>query len=230
MGHQHNSFLNSLPKADLDAIEPHLKNVELKQHRVIYEPFDKIELVQFPFDAVISLVVVLRDGKMVEAAMVGNDGVVGGAAALDSRTAINRAIVQLGGRGLECRMDDIQKILDSRPTLQKAFVRHQQTIIAQTQQSAACNVSHDVEARLARWLLRAADLSGNGELNLTQEYLAEMLGVRRTSVSVVAHTLQRAGLIEYVRGRIRIVDRRGLEETACECYEAVKESYATLLK
>jgi CRP-like cAMP-binding protein len=185
--------------------------------------------VYFPTTAIVSLVVSLSTGETVEAAMVGKDGVVGAAAALDGNTSINRAVVQIAGDGLVCDAAALKGAALQSHTLLSMILRHEQTILVQAQQSAACMATHDVEARLCRWLLRARDLTGGDTLPFTQEFLAEMLGVRRTSVTTVAHTLQRAGMIRYARGKIQIIDADALREGACECYATVKEQYETLL-
>ncbi|HJS63187.1 MAG TPA: Crp/Fnr family transcriptional regulator [Pseudolabrys sp.] len=185
--------------------------------------------VYFPYDAIISLVVTLSTGELIEAAMVGRDGVVGAAAALDGRISVSRAVVQISGSGVSCDVDVIKHAARRSETLHSLLIRHEQVVYAQAQQSAACNITHTIEERLARWLLRARDLSQSDTLPFTQEFLAEMLGVRRTSVSVVAHTLQQAGLLKYARGRIQITDLEGMRESACECYYAVSKYYDTLL-
>jgi biotin operon repressor len=166
---------------------------------------------------------------MVEAAMVGADGVVGASAALDGRISLSRGIIQLSGDMVVCSIDGLKSAALQSPKLLSLLIRHEQTLYAQAQQSAACFASHQVQARLCRWLLRARDLSGTDTLPFTQEYLAEMLGVRRTSVTDVAHTLQAAGLIKDVRGKIQILDAEALQDAACECYETVKRHYARLL-
>jgi CRP-like cAMP-binding protein len=168
------------------------------------------------------VVVGLTTGEMVEGAMVGKDGVVGGAAALDSKIALTQAIVQLPGAALECDSATFKAIAVQSERLLSFLFRHEQAVYAQAQQSTACMATHDVLSRLCRWLLRARDLSGNDTLNFTQEFLAEMLGVRRTSVTIDAHSLQHAGLIKYSRGKIQIIDVEGLREGACECYETVR--------
>jgi CRP-like cAMP-binding protein len=196
---------------------------------VLFEAEKEIKHVYFPAGAVISLVVTLEAGEMVEAAMVDADGVVGASAALDGRVSLSRGIVQLGGDIVVCSLDGLKSAALQSPKLLSLLVRHEQTLYAQAQQSAACFASHHVQMRLCRWLLRARDLSGSDTLNFTQEYLAEMLGVRRTSVTVVAHTLQSAGLIKYARGKIQILDADALQDGACECYETVKRHYARLL-
>jgi CRP-like cAMP-binding protein len=228
MANTTNRLLESLPSDERAALRPILSNTVLKQHTILFEVRDTIETVYFPFDAVVSLVVPLSDGTVIETAMVGHDGLCGGGAVLDGRVAFVRAIVQLEGNGQQCPLDAIKAKLPACPTLNNLIGRHEQVLMAQAQQSAACNVTHQLESRLARWLLRARDLSGSDELFLTQEYLAEMLGVGRTSVSITAHTLQQSGVLKYTRGHIRIVDVDALKDMACECYEAVKLHYETL--
>jgi CRP-like cAMP-binding protein len=161
--------------------------------------------------------------------MVGIDGVVGASAALDGKISLSRGIIQLGGEIIVCDIDALKSVALQSPKLLALLVRHEQTVYAQAQQSAACFATHQVEARLCRWLLRARDLSESDHLPFTQEYLAEMLGVRRTSVTAVAHTLQAAGLIKYARGKIQIVNAEGLQDTACECYASVKAHYERLV-
>jgi len=155
--------------------------------------------------------------------------VVGAATALDGRVALNRGVVQLGGHCLQIKTDDLRAAAAKHSTIQRAIIAHEQVLLMQAQQSAACNATHVMESRLARWLLRASDLRGSHELELTQEYIAEMLGVRRTSVSLVANTLQQGGLIKYRRGHIQLTNIPALKETACECYETVKLGYEALL-
>ena len=166
---------------------------------------------------------------MIEAAMVGKDGVVGASAALDGKISLSRAIVQMTGDAVMCDLEVLKKAAMQSQPLLSLLIRHEQTVYAQAQQSAACNATHHVEARMARWMLRARDLSGSETLPFTQEFLAEMLGVRRTSVSLVAHTLQQAGMIKYARGRIQITNLEGMQETACECYGTVNAHYRALL-
>jgi CRP-like cAMP-binding protein len=143
--------------------------------------------------------------------------------------SLNQAIVQISGQALRCPVEPLKEILEEHSHIRSLMGGHEQALLAQAQQSAACNVTHVIESRLARWLLRAADLHGSDELPLTQEYIAQMLGVRRTSVTVVARTLQEAGMIRYKRGHINLIDVPALQETACECYHTVKMNYDALL-
>jgi CRP-like cAMP-binding protein len=225
---QSNAILASLSKGDVSALRPHLKPVYLSQKMVLHEPDGMIKSVYFPVNAVISLVVTLSGGATNEAAMVGNDGAVGLASALDGKIAASRAIVQLGGDAFMCDPAALKSVAMQSENLISIIMRHEQAMFAQAQQSTACMANHDVEARLCRWLLRARDLSGSDDLPFTQEFLAEMLGVRRTSVTAVALTLQAAQIIKYTRGQIRILDIDGLQDAACECYGAVKDHYQKL--
>ena len=154
---------------------------------------------------------------------------VGAWAALDGGLSLTRAIVQIAGNAVVCDVDTLREAATQSATLPPLLIRHEQVVYAQAQQSAACNATHTVEERLARWLLRARDLSRSGTLPFTQEFLAEMLGANRTSVTVIARTLQQAGLLKYSRGRIEIVDPEGLLESSCECYETIRKHYDAML-
>jgi CRP-like cAMP-binding protein len=224
-----NLLLRLLAPADLKLLTPHLRSAHFEQQHVLFEAEEKIDHVYFPTSAVVSLVITLSTGEIIEAAMVGMDGVVGASAALDGKISLSRGIIQLGGEIIVCDIDALKSVALQSPKLLALLVRHEQTVYAQAQQSAACFATHQVEARLCRWLLRARDLSASDHLPFTQEYLAEMLGVRRTSVTAVAHTLQAAGLIKYARGKIQIVNAEGLQDTACECYGSVKAHYERLI-
>jgi CRP-like cAMP-binding protein len=224
-----NHLLSLLSPSDLNRLEPHLKPTHFEQRHVLFEADEQIHHVYFPTSAVVSLVTSLSTGETIEVAMVGLDGVVGASAALNGKVSLSRGIIQLAGEVVVCDIDAFKSIAVQSPKLLALLIRHEQTIYAQAQQSAACFATHQVVARLSRWLLRARDLSGSDTLSFTQEYLAQMLGVRRTSVTVVAHTLQAAGLIKYARGRIQILNTEGLQDSACECYGTVKAQYARLI-
>jgi CRP-like cAMP-binding protein len=224
-----NAILASLPESDAASIRQHLRLINLPQKTVLFEAGTTINAVYFPINAVISLVITLEAGEMTEAAMVGRDGAVGIASALDGKIAVSRGIVQLGGDAFVCDPGAFKSVAMQSERLISLVMRHEQTLFAQAQQSTACMANHEIESRLCRWMLRARDLSGSDELPFTQEFLAEMLGVRRTSVTTVAHTLQAAGMIKYSRGKIRILDVEALKESACECYESVKKNYKKLL-
>lgn len=227
MPHKDNLLLASLSPGDLAALQPSLKLVDLEQEQVLFEAGDSIDATYFPTSAVISIVVTLSSGQVVEAAMVGRDGVIGASAALDGRKSLSRAVIQLSGRAMVCNLAELRGAAMQSQRLLSLLIRHEQTLYAQAQQSTACMAAHHVNARLCRWLLRSRDLSQSDTLLFTQEFLAEMLGVSRTTVTVVAHTLQQAGIIKYTR--IRITNLQALQDAACECYETVKSQYQGLL-
>ena len=229
MAQSPNMLLNTLPTKTFAAIEPHLKTVELVYGEVLGEPGDSITRVYFPHSGVISLVVELSVGDMIETAMVGRDGALNISSALDGKVSLNKAIVQLAGAASTIDVDQLRKIVREFDAFRSLLIRHEQVLFAQSQQSAACNASHSVEARMCRWLLRMRDLAAAADLMLTQEFLAQMLGVRRPSVSLVANTLQKAGLIKYRRGNIRLLDVAGLNDGSCECYGTVKAHYDRML-
>jgi CRP-like cAMP-binding protein len=226
-----NRLLASLSENVFAAIKPHLKAVELRHGDVLSEAGSAVRGVYFPHTGVISLVVELNAGEMIagemiETAMVGCDGVFNASSALDGKVSLNKAIVQLAGAGSVMAVDPFRKIAREFAPFRSILNRHEQVLFAQAQQSAACNASHSVEARMCRWLLH---LAGSDALVLTQEFLAQMLGVRRPSVSIVANTLQKAGLIKYSRGNMRLLDIKGLEKGSCECYGTVKAHYQRML-
>lgn len=224
----YNTLLESFAEPERHALKRLLTPVELKQHDVLFNAREAVSTVYFPLNSVVSLIVLLSTGESVEFAMVGRDGAVGAAAIVNGKIATCRAIVQIAGSCLHCKAADLKQAVAEHPAIAFQINGHEQALMAQAQQSAACNITHRIENRLARWLLRARDLSGSDKLDLTQEYIANMLGVRRTSVSIVAHTLQQAGMLRYSRGHIELLNIDALKETACECYEAVKLNYDAL--
>ncbi len=224
-----NRLLASLSKADFELIRPHLKPITLAKEAVLFATGERVKEVYFPHSGIISLVIDLASGEMIEAAMIGRDSMVGAASAMNGQISLNKAIVQLAGTGSSLDAGQFRKVADQSATFRVILNRHEESLFAQAQQSVACNATHALEARLARWLLRSRDLSDDDSLDLTQEFLSQMLGVRRTSVSLVANTLQSAGLIHYNRGHIKITNSDGLRAAACECYETVRKNYDRLL-
>ena len=220
--HSSNLLLASLGPENMAALVPHLHVVELPHKTVLFEAGDTIKTIYFPHNGIVSIVVDLGSGERIETAMIGRDSLVGGSAAIDDDIALNRAVVPVAGVASAVDVGTFRGLVQQSHTFHAALARHRQFILAQTQQSAACNASHSLEARLSRWLLRCHDLLGNDTITLTQDFLAEMLGARRSSVTIVAGTLQQAGLIRYRRGHIQVTDLEGLRESACECYEKVK--------
>jgi CRP-like cAMP-binding protein len=229
MAQSPNHLLNILPQNIFAALKPSLKDIDLPFADVVAEPDKPVSKVYFPHTGVISLVIVLENGHMIETAMVGRDGAVNATSALDGKTSFQKGLVQVAGRATVIAPDALREVADKYAEFRSVLIRHEQVLLAQAQQSAGCNASHTVEARMCRWLLRIRDLTGSDEMQLTQEFLAQMLGVRRTSVSLVANTLQKADFIRYRRGHIKVVDAEKLKSGACECYEKVKQRYETLI-
>ena len=225
-----NGFLSALSADDFELIRPHLRIVDLPSELVLVEVDETLKRAYLPHSGVISLVVKLARGEHVQVAMVGRDSVFGSFSALGDQTALNSAVVLLPGVASTLDIDRLRAAADQSATFRRLLFRHGLAIYAQIQQTAGCNVSHTVESRLGRCLMQTHDLSGNDKLILTQESMAQMIGARRNSVSLVANTLQQANLIHYSRGHIEITNADGLRKTACECYAAVKAQYDRLLR
>jgi CRP-like cAMP-binding protein len=224
-----NKLLAALPETSFAAVEPHLKTIDLVHGSVLAEDENEVRAVYFPQSGVISLVVELDFGEMIETAMIGRDGVLNASSALDGKISLNKAIVQLAGVASVIEVNRFREIANEFEPIRNLIIRHEQVIFAQAQQSAACNASHSIESRMCRWLLRMRDLADGDELKLTQEFLAQMLGVQRPSVSIIAGTLQKAGLIAYRRGKVRLLNIEGLQDGSCECYNKVKRHYDALV-
>jgi CRP-like cAMP-binding protein len=224
-----NHFLLSLSDSDRNLIFPHLKRVTVPRETIIFKAEDAIERVYFPHSGIISLIVGLSTGQFVEAGMLGRNGVIGAGAALDGQTALNTAIGQADGAGTMIEAGILRKAARESETLRVALVRQEHVLAAQTQQVAACNALHELEERLSRWLLQSRDLLNSDTLPLTQEFLAQMLGVQRSSVTLVARKLQEAGLITYRRGRIHVLDVEALLDSCCECYGAINKHFSNLI-
>jgi CRP-like cAMP-binding protein len=196
---------------------------------VLGEAGTALRYVYFPHGGTVSITVGLSEGQMIEVAMLGRDSVVGGGAALADGIAPADAIVLFPGTASMLGIAAFRAVAAESIPFRSLMIRHEQVLLAHAQQSLLCNTLHPVEARLARWLLRARDLSDSEILPLTQEALAEMMGVRRNAISLVAHALQRAGIIHYTRGQIEIVDLPALRTTSCDCYSAMKAHHAAIL-
>jgi CRP-like cAMP-binding protein len=225
-----NGFLSSLSADDFELIRPHLKSVDLVQDLVLVAVGDTLKRAYMPHRGVISLVVDLARGEHVQVAMIGRHSIFGVFSALGDPVALNSAVVMVPGPASTIDLDRLRALADKSATLRAALIRHGLAVYVQIQQTAGCNASHTVESRLARCLLQTHDLSGGVKLLLTQEAMAQMIGARRNSVSLVASTLQQANYIHYSRGHIEILDLDGLRKTACECYASVKTQYERLLK
>jgi CRP-like cAMP-binding protein len=225
-----NYLLASLSLADFEYIRPNLRSFDLIYEAVLVEAGGPITRVYFPHSGIISLVVRLATGDAVEVGMVGRDGAFGGAPALDGQISPNTAVVQMAGKASTLDVPLLQIAAEHSASFRSALIRYEQVIHLQALQSAACNASHGVQSRLARWLLRSRDLSGCDTLAFSQEFLAEMLGRHRNSVSIVANSLQQEGLIRYSRGQIEITDLEGLVKRSCECYGTLKTRSDDLLR
>jgi len=224
-----NNLLASLAPDDYALLAGHLSQVELEKGRLLYDPGDKVDTVYFPLDCVISLMTLMESGAAIESATVGREGGVGLLAAISPRHSLSRAIVQVPGRCARVGVGPIAEVCARSPSLRSIIERHNDALFAHAIQSVACNALHSVEARFCRWLLSCRDRIDTDTISLTQEFLADMLGVQRTTVTAVAGALQAKGLIRYRRGVVDILDRPGIEAMACECYGAVRRTYKLLL-
>jgi CRP-like cAMP-binding protein len=223
-----NRLLVALPKVDHDRLLPHLEMVSLPLRTVLYEANGPIAHVFFPVDGVVSLVIM--DGKFtIEVGIIGNEGLVGSPVFLGSDRSPTKAIAQVPGAALRLEAKVFQKEMRRGGALHGLVQRYTQTMINQISQSIVCNRRHSVEKRMCRWLLMSHDRVGADEFPLTHEFLAQMLGVRRPTVTAVAGTLQKAGPISYHRGNITVLDRKGLEAASCECYQVVARELGRLL-
>jgi CRP-like cAMP-binding protein len=225
-----NGLLATFSPTDRAALEVVAEVVELARDEVLFDAGEEVPASYFPAaGAMISLVLYVQDGRTVEVATIGKEGAAGGIVSCGSAPAFARAIVQMSGPALKVPLASIESAKARSPHVRSIFCRYSDALLAQIMQSVACNALHPIEARCCRWLLTAHDRVEGEVIPLTQEYLAEMLGVQRTSVSPIARSLQDKGLIRYRRGRIEILDRHGLEQSACECYHSVERHFAAVL-
>jgi len=218
-----NIILLSISDSDYSSLRPHLEYVSLPNHLVLHEAGGKLEFAYFPNRGLISLVVVMKDGKTAEAGIVGNEGFTGTLAAVGLSGGPLRAVVQITGDGFRVAVGALQHALESAPHLQLILSRYAAIRSMQVAQTAACNRLHDIEQRLARWLLMTQDRVDSGLLPITHDFLATMLGTDRPTVSLAAGVLQKKKLIEYTRGAVKIVNRKKLEDSACECYAVIQQ-------
>jgi CRP-like cAMP-binding protein len=224
---QENSLLAMLPPGDLAALKDHLSTVELRQGQPLAHPGAEIRKVYFPHSGIVSFMVEVGEGGMVQTGMVGRDGVVGAVQALDNKVSLNKIIVQVAGTASVIDRDPLRHAISHGNSIRKLIVAHEQFFVADIQQTAACNALHSVEARMSRWILRMMDLVGN-DIPLTQEFLASMIGVGRTSVSQVAIEMQDSDLIRYSRGQVHIESVDRLKQLSCECYRTVRQNYSSV--
>ena len=217
-----NHLLATLAAGEYQRLLPNLEPVTLSLGEVIREPGGQQKYVYFPTTCIVSFLYTMEEGATVEVGLTGNDGVVGIALFLGGNTSPYRAIVQIAGAAFRMRLNVLQREFSRSSAFQFLLLRYTQALITQISQTAACNRLHSLEKRLCRWLLLCHDRVPSDEILMTQEYISNMLGGRRESVTVAAGHLQDAGLIQYSRGHIRILDRKGMEEFACECYRVEK--------
>ena len=224
-----NRLLAALPREEYERLAPQLQEVSFSLGEVVYEFGGHLDYVYFPTDSIVSLLYTMENGTSAEMGLTGNDGVVGIALFMGGGTMPNRAVVQSAGGAVRMTAKLLQDEFARGGRFQQLLLRYTQALITQISQTAVCNRLHSVEQQLCRWLLLSHDRIKSDELVMTQELIADMLGVRREGVTVAAGRLQDVGAISYVRGHITIVDRDKLEDTVCECYGVVKDEFQRLL-
>jgi CRP-like cAMP-binding protein len=218
-----NKVLLATPDNEYDLMRPDLTYIDLPHHLTLHEPTQNIEFVYFPNRGMVSQVVVTKDGRTVEVGVVGNEGYVGAGLAVGLSRSSVREIIQVAGDGFRMMGSALERILRSAPQLQVILNRHTGLQGMQVAQTAACNRLHDIQQRLSRWLLMTQDRVDSGVLPITHDFIATMMGTDRSTVSLAASVLQKKGIIEYVRGTVKIVNRRKLEKSACECYDVIRQ-------
>jgi CRP-like cAMP-binding protein len=224
-----NHLLAALPPEEYQRLRPFLEPVAFPLGKVVYQSGQQIDYIYFPTTSMVSLLYTLADGMTAQVGLTGNEGVVGVALFLGADSTPNQSVVQIGGSALRLSGPVAQAEFKRGETFQHLLLRYTQALITQISQTAICNRLHPVEQRFCRWLLLSHDRVKDNELKMTQELIATMLGGRRESVTVAAGRLQDAGLIQYTRGNITILDRAGLEATVCECYGVVRAEYQRML-
>ena len=223
-----NALLARLARPDVDLLAPYLKTSELPKGQVLQEVETTVEHVWFPLSGMVSLVVVKPDGSLVETGVVGREGAVNAMIGTGPWKSFSRAIVQLAGAGMTISMARFQEAARESENIRSVMSRYREFLLDQIQQTAACNALHSLDTRLARWLLEGQDRTQDNRISLTQEFLSEMLGVRRTSVTSTTAKLQARGLIQQRRGEIIIRDLEGLQKAACDCYATLRRHSAEI--
>ena len=224
-----NHLLDALPAGDYERVASHLQLIPMKLGDVLYESGAELQYVYFPTTCIISLLYVMEDGASAEIAVVGNEGILGISLFMGGNTTPSRAIVQSAGHAFRLRADLLKHEFERYGPTMHLLLRYTQALITQMTQTAVCNRHHSVDQQLCRWLLLSLDRLASNELSMTQELIANMLGVRREGVTEAAGKLQDAGLIRYRRGQITVINRPGLEARVCECYQVVKKEFDRLL-
>jgi CRP-like cAMP-binding protein len=221
--HVSNKVLLAMPDNEYELMRADLRFTDLPHHLCLHEPTQDIEFVYFPNRGMVSQVVVTKDGRTVEVGVVGKEGFVGAGLAANLTRSSVREIIQIAGDGFRMRANALQRILSSAPQLQMMLNRHTGLQAMQVAQTAACNRLHDIQQRLSRWLLMTQDRVGAGILPITHDFIATMMGTDRSTVSLAAAVLQKKGIMEYMRGAVKIVNRRSLEKSSCECYDVIQQ-------
>lgn len=224
-----NSILASISEDELDRLRPHLTLVELKRNQTLHDPGELVETIYFLEEGICSVVSPMEDGSTIEVGMIGHDSFVGLPAVLGTRHSLNRNVIQLPGSGYSIKTRDFEDLCAERAEeLREAMLKAIQCFVTQTSQTAACNRVHQIEERLSRWLLMCHDRVQSDSVPITHEFLAIMLGTRRSTVTLAIGMLEKAGFIEHSRGNVKVTNRAGLESAACECYSIVHQEYVRL--
>jgi len=226
---RHNHLLDALPAADYGRLEPHLELVPMPLGEVLYEPGVQLRYVYFPTSSIVSLLYVMENGASAEIAIVGNEGILGISLFMGGETTPSRAVVQSAGHGYRLKAQLLKDEFGRFGLMMQLLLRYTQALITQMSQTAVCNRHHSIDQQLCRWLLLSLDRLASNELTMTQELIANMLGVRREGVTEAAGKLQDARLIRYRRGKITVLDRPAVEARCCECYQVVKTEFDRLL-
>lgn len=224
-----NQLFQSIPLKEWDRLLPHIEKADLPLGRVLYEPGFKMTHVYFPSTAIVSLLYALENGSSAEIAIVGNEGIVGISIFMGGESTSSRGVVQSAGEGYRIKSSIFLEEFNKSGPVMHLLLRYTQALITQMTQTAVCNRHHSLDQQFCRWLLLSLDRLSSNKLVMTQELIANMLGVRREGVTEAALKVQKAGLIKYARGRISILNRPGLESRTCECYQVVKSEYDRLL-
>lgn len=225
-----NRILAALPREEYERLLTKLEKVFMEFHQILFEPDQRIEYVYFPNTAMVSLLNVMENGETAEVGVVGYEGVVGLPVFLDADSVSSMAMTQIEGEGMRMRTENFREEANRQGPLHRLLQRYTQALLMQVSQTAACNRFHSVEERFCRWMLMTHDRVREDNFPMTQEFLSQMLGIRRPTLSVVAGMLQKAELIRYNRGRMTILDRKGLEAGACECYRLVRKDFDRLIR
>ncbi len=227
--HRANRLLAALDPDDFAHLEPHLEIVDLHRGQVLYETGETLLYAYLPHDTVISLVTLMKDGSSAEMAVSGREGLLGLVSAVVTRRSLGRYVVQVTGTASRIDIDRMHEAISTRPGIRRLFLHYTEALMTQVLQSVACNAVHGAEARCCRWILSMHDRLDSDALPLTHEFLAELLGVQRSTLSIITHKLQTAGLIRQARGVITVTNRAGLEGATCECYGRIRRTFEELL-